>query len=49
MSAPLPEGFATGEMLELTIPRLGQIADEIRWSAEGFAGARFLDEVDCQL
>lgn len=36
------ENFLTGERLKLNLPRLGQILAEIRWSAEGKAGASFI-------
>lgn len=39
------ENFRIGERVKLNLPRRGQILAEIRWSAEGKAGALFvLDE-----
>lgn len=34
--------FKTGEVVELRIIRRGAMEAEIRWSAKGCAGARFL-------
>lgn len=41
-----PAGFEAGEKLKLILPRLGEICAEIRWSAEGSAGARFIEKVE---
>lgn len=36
------ENFLTGERVKLNLPRRGEILAEIRWSAEGKAGANFI-------
>lgn len=36
------EDFQIGERLKLKLPRRGQILAEVRWSAEGKAGATFI-------
>lgn len=36
------ERFRIGERVKLNLPRLGRISAEIRWSAEGRAGALFI-------
>ena len=37
------ESFEAGEVVELRIMKRGAIAAEIRWAANGRAGARFLN------
>lgn len=37
------EAFDAGEIVELRIMKRGAIDAEIRWSADGRAGARFID------
>lgn len=34
--------FTIGEMVELTIPELGQLQAQVRWALPGSAGMRFL-------
>lgn len=36
--------FRSGEKVKLNLPRFGHIGAEIRWTAEGKAGARFIVE-----
>ncbi len=36
------ENFQIGERLKLNLPRRGQILAEIRWAAQGKAGANFV-------
>lgn len=38
------ENFQIGERLELNLPRRGQILVEIRWTAQGKAGATFIGD-----
>lgn len=40
------ESLRVGERIKLNLPRLGQIFAEIRWSAEGRAGALFIVDDD---
>jgi hypothetical protein len=41
-----PGEFHIGERLQIAIPRMGHIKAQVRWSAPGSAGARFLAESD---
>ena len=34
--------FRIGEMLELTIPKIGRVRGQVRWALAGEAGIRFL-------
>lgn len=38
--------FRVGERLAIAIPRMGQVKVQIRWTAPGSAGARFVIESD---
>jgi hypothetical protein len=38
------DGFTVGEVVELRIVRRGAVQAEICWSADGRAGARFLEQ-----
>jgi len=37
------DGFAKGEIVELRIIKRGAMQAEVRWSADGRAGARFIE------
>jgi len=41
-----PDEFRIGERLQIAIPRMGQVKAQVRWSATGSAGARFVAESD---
>jgi hypothetical protein len=34
--------FRIGDMLELTLPRIGRVQGQVRWAVGGKAGIRFL-------
>jgi hypothetical protein len=40
------EELRVGERLAIAIPRMGQVKAQVRWSAIGSAGARFVAESD---
>ena len=40
------EDFRIGELLQIAIPRMGQLQAQVRWALHGSAGARFLAEGD---
>jgi len=40
------EKLRVGERLAIAIPRMGQVTAQVRWSATGSAGARFVAESD---
>jgi hypothetical protein len=40
------EKLRVGERLAIAIPRMGQVKAQVRWSATGSAGARFVAESD---
>ena len=40
------EELRVGERLAIAIPRMGQVKAQVRWSALGSAGARFVAESD---
>ena len=40
------EPLRIGERLAIAIPRMGQVKAQVRWSATGSAGARFVAESD---
>ena len=40
------EELRVGERLAIAIPRMGQVKAQVRWSATGSAGARFVAESD---
>ena len=40
------EQLRVGERLAIAIPRMGQVKAQVRWSATGSAGARFVAESD---
>jgi hypothetical protein len=40
------EKLRVGERLAIAIPRMGQVKAQVRWSAVGSAGARFVAESD---
>jgi hypothetical protein len=42
----LEDELRVGERLAIAIPRMGQVKAQVRWSATGSAGARFVAESD---
>ena len=40
------EQLRVGERLAIAIPRMGQVKAQVRWSATGSAGARFVTKSD---
>ena len=40
------EKLRVGERLAIAIPRMGRVKAQVRWSATGSAGARFVAESD---
>ena len=41
-----PDQLRVGERLAIAIPRMGRVKAQVRWAAEGSAGARFVAESD---